>query len=154
MQREKIRELRSFIRTIELDALRQVEGKLCCSGVSLTQCHLLMEIEEGGKSIVQLSKSLDLDKSTLSRTVEALVKNGSVTRNEQDDRRYIYVELTEKGKELVDSINGTCDEFYGRLMDSIPKNRHRSIINSLGEFSHALKKIKDMTSCCKKKVKK
>ena len=46
-------------------------GDAICCGVSLTQCHTIVEIAKAGSiSLNELADILTLDKSTVSRTVE------------------------------------------------------------------------------------
>lgn len=70
-----------------------------CFGVTLPQCHSIMEIGLAGQaSVKDLTKLLGLDKSTLSRTIDGLVEAGFVERApDKNDRRFIVLTLSKKG---------------------------------------------------------
>jgi DNA-binding MarR family transcriptional regulator len=106
--------LRRFERLIEV-RLRDSGG---CRGVSLAQCHALLEIEALGQpALNELAQSLGLDKSTLSRTVEGLVRLDLVTRaSNAADRRSVQLSLTEKGLETCARINRENDALFTRVL--------------------------------------
>jgi DNA-binding MarR family transcriptional regulator len=80
------------------------------TGLSLTQCKAILEI--GGLGVVspscqlkELAEKLGASKPALSRAVDDLVKKKLVTRVEDpEDRRARRVELTARGREVVDRI--------------------------------------------------
>lgn len=106
--------LRRFERLIDVQ-LRDSGG---CGGVSLAQCHALLEIETLGQpALNDLAQSLGLDKSTLSRTVEGLVRMDLVTRAANAaDRRSVQLSLTEKGMEACARINRENDALFTRVL--------------------------------------
>ncbi|HET6450736.1 MAG TPA: MarR family transcriptional regulator [Spirochaetia bacterium] len=67
-----------------------------CCGVTFAQCHLLLEVERRGRtSVTELATALELDKSTLSRTVDAGVKAGLIDRSvDPSSRRQQVICLT------------------------------------------------------------
>jgi DNA-binding MarR family transcriptional regulator len=80
------------------------------TGLSLTQCKAILEI--GGLGAVlpscqlkELAEKLGTSTPAMSRAVDDLVKKHLVTRVEDpDDRRARRIELTAKGREVVDRI--------------------------------------------------
>jgi DNA-binding MarR family transcriptional regulator len=66
----------------------------------MAQCHAVVEIgRAGGISLAELAGLLNLDSSTMSRTVNNLVNSGYVIRElDPKDRRYVTIELTENGR--------------------------------------------------------
>ncbi len=125
--------MRAFERSIA------VQEKTCCSGVTLPQCHVLLEIEEKEQATTgQLAKSLNLDKSTLSRTIDGLVNDGQLERLENpSDRRYIPLSLTKKGHETCESINGRSDDYYARALEQIPPPKLERIIANISTLVEA-----------------
>ena len=77
-----------------------LRDKGCCSGITLTQCHVLLTISEQKETTtVDLSKELAIDKSNLSRIIDSLVKLGYVERIiAKNDRRYSQIKITDKGR--------------------------------------------------------
>jgi DNA-binding MarR family transcriptional regulator len=109
--------LQSLERQVELTLAAQTE----CCGVTPAQCHLLLEAGETKEaSIGELASSLELDASTLSRTVDGLVKAGFLSRKEDSaNRRRQLVTLSAAGREKADSINDVCDRYYAGLLGSL-----------------------------------
>ena len=80
------------------------------SGLSLTQCKAILEIGGLGEALSscqlkELAEKLGTSTPAMSRAVDDLVKKGLVTRVEDpDDRRARRIQLTAKGREVVDRI--------------------------------------------------
>lgn len=128
MKTSKIRSFRKTLRKFE--RLNQLMNSTCCKGVTMAQCHALLEIEEGVETTtIQLANKLMLDKSTLSRTVDALANLGLVQRNPHPtDRRFTLLVLTEKGERLCEEINKENDRLYAQIFLKLPETIHNKII--------------------------
>jgi DNA-binding MarR family transcriptional regulator len=102
----------------------------CCAQVTLAQCIVLMEIDEGGElSMSQLAASLRLDNSTLSRTIESLVGKGLVERLRDDgDRRVVLIRLTQEGKSVCRAIHQENDEHCRCVLGRIPASKRAAVI--------------------------
>jgi DNA-binding MarR family transcriptional regulator len=80
------------------------------TGLSLTQCKVMLELGGLGRSVEawqlsDLAEHFGISFPAMSRAVDALVKQGLATRVEDpDDRRVRRVTLTAKGKKLVDHL--------------------------------------------------
>jgi DNA-binding MarR family transcriptional regulator len=105
------------LREIERAVARHLKDQTARCGVTLAQCHIILELEElGNPSIVELAGQLQLDSSTLSRSIDGLVKSGMVNRMENpQNRRSSLLSLTEEGIKTGNQINQVCDEFYSEL---------------------------------------
>ena len=144
MDAQQVREFRETLRKLERELDSQLrEGTECC-GVSLVQCHTLMELEKRGKAnLKDLSAALELDKSTVSRGIDVLVKNELVQREiDEGNRRFVLLSLTEKGSKACIGINKLCDGYYLELFKHIPAEKHEQVMESLGLFVQALAIIK------------
>lgn len=130
MEKNKIHEFRRTLRRLE--RLIDSQQKICCSGATLAQCHVLLEVEEQGQTTTgRLADSLDLDKSTISRTIDGLVNLGFLERlSNRQDRRTIPISLTKKGKSICDSINSSSDALYTKALDRIPNDLRQQVIKS------------------------
>jgi DNA-binding MarR family transcriptional regulator len=80
------------------------------SGLAMTQCKALLELGGLGQSaetwqVGDLAEVFGASVPSMSRAVDALVKEGLATRVEDpDDRRARQVRITAKGKQLVDTL--------------------------------------------------
>jgi DNA-binding MarR family transcriptional regulator len=140
------RGLRELERHVELALLAQTE----CCGVTPAQCHLLLEAEEAREaSVGELAASLELDASTLSRTVDGLVKAGLLSRKEDpDNRRRQLVCLSPAGRAKVDSINALCDRYYEGLLGTLPAREAASLMKAIPLFVKALRNWRLAGTCC------
>jgi len=126
-------ELRELLRKL----VRKLGGldktQFSCCGITLAQCHTLVEIGRAGTiSLNDLSEKLGLDNTTLSRTVNNLVQEELATRSlNQKDHRYVNITLTSKGYDLFENIETNMDQYYQRIMESIPFDKRNQIIESL-----------------------
>jgi DNA-binding MarR family transcriptional regulator len=128
-----IREFRKHLRAIERAVGSLLKGETVCCGVTPAQCHVLLEIAEAGEtSLVDLAQRLGLDSSTLSRTVDGLVKAGLVIREtDPGNRRYVKLRLTVAGRSKVGLIDGACDRFYADLLGRVPKHERPRLAESV-----------------------
>ncbi len=129
--------MRELEREVELALQSQTE----CCGVTPAQCHLILAVEESGESSVgELAAALELDASTLSRTVDGLVKAGALSRREDPaNRRRQLVGLTEMGREKADTINRLCDRYYEGLLSALPGRQVAEIAAALPVFVGAMR---------------
>ena len=114
---------------------------LCC-GVTYAQCHAVVEVgRKETLSLNELAELLNLDKSTVSKTVDQLVKNGIMLREPgQKDRRYVTLTLTTEGYELFQSIEKRMEAYFTEILDSIPENKREQVIEGVQILSDAMQK--------------
>ena len=141
---EKVELFRQKLRIIEREIEDQLKNGTVCCGVSLSQCHTLMELGIfESTTISNLASMLKLDKSTLSRTIEGMVQIGLVNREiDPSDRRYMRIGLTDQGRKTFKSINGFCNDFYTRIFEYIPKNKQDQVIESVTLLTEAFHHVK------------
>lgn len=110
MEEKFIHRFREIIRVFDREIFYQNNAS-CCNGISVAQCHTLLEIEKNNEiSVSELAGNLSLDKSTVSRTVEGLVNISLVDRvTPKENRRLALLNLTENGKQVCKTINYTND---------------------------------------------
>jgi DNA-binding MarR family transcriptional regulator len=140
MTARQIQAFRRQLRRLERFIIMQLQQDALCCGVSMAQCHALLEIGERDSTTVgELAESMSLDKSTLSRTVDSLVKEGWVERViNPDNRRAQVLTLAPAGKKLAERIHGDCNELYRGLLDRLPPKKIAQILTSLEWLCQAL----------------
>src|SRR4030067_2498574 len=104
MDIQKLRFLREKLRLIERQMNDPFSRDAGCCGLTLAQCHTLLEVGYKKEvSLVDLASSFGLDTSTLSRMIQGLVVLGLVSRlTNEKDRCYVAISLTEQGRTLFD----------------------------------------------------
>lgn len=146
MKEQESRQLRELVRMLERKLGVLEDGEMACCGISMAQCHALVEIGRAGSiSLVDLATLLNLDNSTMSRTVNNLVNNSMVERQlDPNDRRYITIRLTQQGLEQFHGIESGMGEYFMKIYDAIPKESRSKVLESLQIL---LKAVAD-SDCC------
>jgi len=144
MDIERIKLFRKKLRFLEMEMDEHVKQNCLCFGISLSQCHTLLEIgDKKEMSIVELASILGVDTSTLSRTIDGMVNIGLVNRRPNpEDRRYVSISLTKKGETLYKSIEEFYNDYFSRVFELIPEEKHQQVMESFILFSDAIKKVK------------
>ena len=128
--------------------MHQLESETECCGVTLAQCHTLLELAASELSLTGLAAALDLDPSTLSRTVDGLVRTGLVARSEAAaDRRSLRLTLTTAGRAKVGRIDDTCNRYYGDLLAAMSERDQRSVVRAVGLLGQSMRSIREKSFC-------
>ena len=87
--------IRTQIRTIAIENF----------DITIEQFHILRHIRKGFTSISELAEARGISRSAASQTVDLLVEKGLVFRRENpEDRRFVQLELTPAGVDLLEGI--------------------------------------------------
>lgn len=145
MESEQLGQFRKKLRHLERELIELLKEDNVCFGVTVSQCHILLEIgDKTETSIVDLASVLNLDTSTLSRSIDGLVSIGLVSRQQNPkDRRYVCVSLSEQGKTVHNSIEKANNAYFSKIFHLIPENKHDQIFESFLLFFKAMKAVKD-----------
>lgn len=152
-----IRRFRSFLR--QLESAVESYNKSCCSQVSTAQCHVLMRIDaDGWATVSDLAGTLHLDASTISRTVDGLVRAGYITRAEDpNDRRSAVLRLSSRGESLCSDINTAADAFFAKAINRIPTKEQSAVLKSfeilvtaLSEVERERRQVSGRCNCAKR----
>ena len=122
----------------------------CCNGVSLAQCHTLLEIEGKEKiSVSELAKNLSLDKSTVSRSIDGLVKKGFIHRNiPSENRRTTELQLTEEGIITCENINWNNDDFISNSLEKINEDEQSQFLRLFEKITNTMVEIREQNDTC------
>lgn len=136
-----------IIRVLAKDIVLFDKVNASCCGFTIAQSYAIYEIGLAKElSLNELANLLNLDNSTISRTIDNLVKQELVLRDEdKTDRRYLKIRLTEKGTAEYRAIESQISSYYHRVLNSIPTEKRTQVIESLDILSKALKENK----CCR-----
>lgn len=147
MEAKSIELFRAKLREIERAVWLQTKSEALCCGVTLAQCHAILEVGAAGElNLKELAARLGLDNSTLSRTVESLVKDGLAERTPSaEDRRATMIRLNAKGREAHNRINSTWNRICRDMFRDIPPEKHKHLIESVSILADLL------TGCCRGK---
>jgi DNA-binding MarR family transcriptional regulator len=150
-----IRRLREAIRVLEREITGQLRSETAGCGVSLAQCHTLMELDSAEPiSLTDLAQRFALDPSTLSRTVDGMVKSGLLVRIANPvDRRSVRIGLTPKGEKAAAGIHRRCDEFYSSMLEGLPAAKQSALLEGIAVLAEGIRDQRSRSrgsACCLK----
>src|SRR5881394_544021 len=91
----------NFRRTARV-VTRHYDAALRAAGITATQLPLLAAISSGtNTSITALAQTLDLERSTISRELDHLIRLGLIVTASGTDRRATALQLTPRGKRTL-----------------------------------------------------
>ncbi|HUM44047.1 MAG TPA: MarR family transcriptional regulator [Fervidobacterium sp.] len=136
--------LRELIRILVRNLGILEKSDASCCGVTITQCHAIVEIGRREKiSLVDLADLLGVDKSTMSRTVNNLVEADLAARElDAANRRYVIIQLTDNGRSVFQNIEKSMETYYKNVFGAIPENRRNQVLESLQLLTDAVKNNK------------
>lgn len=111
--------------------------------INKTQRSVLMCIfDNSDKTMNEISYLVGLEKSSFTRSVENLINIGYLNRNSDlNDRRKIYLALTEKGMEIAIAINEIADKHFGNMLLKLTDTEQNEFIAALETVSKYIKKF-------------
>ena len=133
--------LREMIRMLVRSLGILEKGDVCKSTITITQCHAIVEIGRRGKvSLIDLADMMDVDKSTMSRTVNNLVEAGLALRDvDVNNRRYVIIQLTDAGQKEFRSIEESMNGYFKSVFEAIPEEKRSQVLESLLLLTEAVK---------------
>lgn len=117
-------------------------------GFTSSQCYSLIEIlKSGSLTMNELSDRMNLDTSTMTRVIDKLVRDELIKRERDEaDRRIVLVALTEKGKEAATMLSSSVNEYYKKIISSIPEGTMDDVLRAVSVLLKAFEKANP--NCC------
>jgi DNA-binding MarR family transcriptional regulator len=114
------------------------EQKLSGHDISVAQWVVLRTLfENSAVTLNQAAQMVGVDKSSLSRMVERLVKRGLIDRAEGNDRRSVGLTLTATGKKLVPQLAKLADENDDTFFKSLNEMQRRDFLATIQKLLSA-----------------
>jgi DNA-binding MarR family transcriptional regulator len=103
------------------------------SGLLSTQFALITAIYTNSDvtTTTTLAKELDLDRTTLTRNLEILKKNGSIAIGSGDDKRKHPIALTAKGIEAMEKAVPLWQKAQSKMVQNFGERRWKEILKAL-----------------------
>lgn len=114
-------------------------NRICCFGVSVSGCHVLDELAEGGDQTMQaLARRMFLSVSTMSRVVDQLVRKGHVARRrDAEDGRVVWVSITPEGKDVLRQIHEGLVATQREMLRPFTPRERRAALRVLEQLAQA-----------------
>ena len=126
----------AFVRAF---GLHQPDVTPCGQPVSVSAAHALMELEMGGPmSQRALAGRLRLEKSSVSRLVDQLVRRGWVVRDQAPEtRRSVALALTDQGREAAGRVARARANRFAGILEKIPEAEREGVFRALDRLVSA-----------------
>jgi DNA-binding MarR family transcriptional regulator len=107
--------------------------------VTLPQLRVLVLIASRGPSNLNaLAESMGVHPSNASRSCDRLVAAGLLCRTESPlDRRNLVLDLTDEGRELIETLVDHRREAIAAVLERVPQSRRRPLVNAMQAFGKA-----------------
>jgi DNA-binding MarR family transcriptional regulator len=137
------REIEKLLR--EICFIVKIEGRIVLKDYPITaaQFDLLQRLYfRGPMKMVDLSQSLGIAKSTLSGITKRLESAGYVERKRGIDKRVYMLSISEKGKQIIQSVIERRIEFIGKVLENIGEQRSKELLKLLERLKEEMEKCR------------
>ena len=116
--------------------------KLDRFGITNSQCHILIELEHHGVlTAAELAERLNLDRSTMSRTLAQMTESGLIAAAKHDgDKRKKPLCLASKGKKKLSRIHHLADQQVSEALSLMSSQERQQVTLGLATYAKALRR--------------
>jgi DNA-binding MarR family transcriptional regulator len=115
---------------------RIYDQALAPSGLRETQFSVLIGLSLAGKvPLLRLAEELGLDRTTLTRNLGPLERDGLVSSSPGKDQRVRLLQLTDAGRRAVQRAYPLWEEAQRKVVDALGQRRWRELLNGLDATS-------------------
>jgi len=120
--------------------LGMLGGTFADTGMSPAECHTMVELGRGGHPTAgELAERLTLDKSTMSRVVAKLRRDGLLIAEPCSvDRRKRYLRLTSKGRSRLARLNTAADAQVNDAMALLSSGERQQVLDGMERYARGL----------------
>ncbi|WP_313469748.1 MarR family transcriptional regulator [Carnobacterium sp.] len=94
-------------------------------------------------TLTELTSSFSLNKSTLSRQVNDLVKKGWVIKDSGKDKRFMYLVLSKEARQLINSVHFEIEHQVTQIFSSWPNDEKQLFIILLRRINRRIELATD-----------
>lgn len=147
------RELFSLIMDLSRAVRCCQQDQTFCANLTFSQFSILNAIAEKGRmKLAELHEVLAVEKSTTTRLVDPLTRQGLIVREKSDnDSRAFNLQLTPKGREVYRKVWGCLAGFIEAVEVGIPRPERKRVYRATQVFLQALRKACNVPSCRRSK---
>lgn len=109
--------------------------------LNITQDRILMKVNEPLQiPMSNIAKAIGIEKGPFSQTVDKLVRQGYVIRKRsEEDRRIVFLEPTEKGKEYADMMKKHFNNHFESVLSNLDDEHIKELIKALQTINKTAK---------------
>ena len=127
---------RQLVRELQL-----LDTRHCIEGFTFSECHLVTELQIMGQATAsELAERLVLEKSTISRLCDSLMKGGYLqVEQDRSDRRRKLLQLSSKGLSGAKRINKFARKQVEAALSFVPGPERSALAGGLDQYARALR---------------
>jgi DNA-binding MarR family transcriptional regulator len=117
-------------------------NKRMVSNMTMSQYRMLHRLHvKGPQKVSELAEFMDITSGGVTGVTDKLMVNGYVDRKrDEEDRRVVYIEITDKGKDMVQLMKERQGETISAFFETLPEED----LNHLNRiFTHVIDHIKE-----------
>jgi DNA-binding MarR family transcriptional regulator len=105
---------------------------VCCGTVTVAQCLVLQALLPGERDVTGLADYAGGSPSAMTRLVTTLeAKEWIARRRDDDDRRRVWVTLTEAGRREAERLRGLTAQALEEILQRIPTDKRAQVVESI-----------------------
>lgn len=110
--------------------------------MSKQELFTLMVVDKLGEATMsQIADRMSFPMSTATGIVDRLVKKGSLQRGRSEsDRRIVAIQLTDRGRQMVDSLKTDITSYVGIVFDALDEDEKQYLIRIVDKAFAAIEK--------------
>lgn len=136
--------IQNLTRSLKIFERSEITGE----GFTISQCYVMTYLLKGGSlSMNELSDKMNLDKSTITRVVGNLVRDGFIDKHpSEEDGRVMLASLTAEGKQAAMDLQNKVNKYYRDIIEQLPEGKVMQVVSSVNLLLAALRKVRP--ACC------
>ncbi len=112
------------------------------SGLKGTQYTLLRALSHSGRvAVSKFAERMDIDRTTLTRNLKLLEKEGLIRIESGQDRRVRFIELTDEGDAALKKAQPLWVKAQSEMLERIGPDRWKAMMQELEQISQAAKEL-------------
>lgn len=118
------------------------DGFLQPSGLQTSQYSLLTRLARfEAISLSQFAQVMVMDRTTLTRNLEPLIRRGLVARVQGQDQRMRMIQITPQGRDLQATARPLWEQAQARIVGAFGSERFQALIGELAAVSEVVQSI-------------
>jgi len=111
---------------------RVYDSGLAASGISITQLAVLRCItRRPGEPLARVAHELELDRTSLYRAINPMIRDGWITVVDGDDSRSRTAKVTRKGNALLTKAGDDWDRVQDSIVTKFGKDKYEGLMSQL-----------------------
>lgn len=128
---EKIIEFNRHFSQVDKELLKR-------QNINASMINLISIIGDETMTLKQITEISGLDKSTVSRQMNSLVKNGYVMRETGEDKRFSFFQLSEDAKLIYNQFSTDYVEYLDNTLHGWSEEEKHMLLVLIGRANHSL----------------